>query len=271
MSIYIIGDVHGCYDELTALFDKIRFRPKKDKVIFVGDLVNRGPDSLKVLRFVRELGDSAQMTLGNHDISLLAYAAGVYHGRGTDFPTIMRARDSENLIDWLRQQPVLIKDTELNTIVVHAGIPPRWSLAKAEKQAAKTEKKLRGKRFKDYLAYTYGNAADQWQKDFDKYAKFSYRINGFSRMRYCDEKGEPDFKDKCPLGKQPPNLSPWFESRKKQQRDDNTRLFFGHWAALGYYQSDNVMCLDSGCAWGGALTAVKVEKDSIKTFQVAAQ
>ncbi|PID65725.1 MAG: diadenosine tetraphosphatase [Gammaproteobacteria bacterium] len=270
MSIYIIGDVHGCYDELLALLQKIRFHLAHDKLVFVGDLVNRGRHSVDVLRFVKGLGDSAQVVLGNHDISLLAYAVGAYHGRKSDFPQIVQAADSEALLNWLRQQPLLIHDETLDIVVTHAGIPPRWSLAKAVVQAQKAEKKLRGKKYHKYLKAAYKKGNNAWQKDFNKYDKFRYRINGFTRLRYCDDQGEPDFADKCPVGKQADHLVPWFAARKARQDDRQTRLFFGHWAALGYYQTPQVICLDSGCVWGGELTAVKVEKDSIRAFNVAA-
>lgn len=271
MSTYIIGDVHGCYDELMMLLKKIQFKPSSDQLIFVGDLINRGPKSLEVLRFVKDLGSSAQVTLGNHDISLLAYATGIYHGRGTDFPKMMKAKDSEQLAEWLRQQPLLIHDDKLDIMVTHAGIPPRWSLSEAVQEARKAEDKLQDKAYQQYLKAAYEGGSDSWKKTFDKYDKFRYRINGFSRLRYCDENGEPDFADKCPVGKQSPKLSPWFDSREKQQKDKNTRLFFGHWAALGYYQSPRVVCLDSGCVWGGALTAVQVKKSTMKRFQIAAK
>lgn len=271
MSTYIIGDVHGCYNELITLLKKISFKPQSDRLIFVGDLINRGPKSLQVLRFVRDLGDSAQVVLGNHDLSLIACAVGFYSGRGTDFPAMLKAKDSKQLVDWLRFQPLLIYDEKLDIIVTHAGIPPRWSIKQAIKQARKAEKKLQGKPYRQYLKVAYQGGSDSWQDSFDKYDKFRYRVNGFTRLRYCDKKGEPDYKDKCPVGKQSAALQPWFESRKKWQNDKDTRLFFGHWAALGYYQSKSVFCLDSGCVWGGKLTALQVDKAQTRRFWVAAK
>ncbi len=271
MSTYLIGDVHGCYHELQTLLKKIHFNSSTDNIIFVGDLINRGPKSLDVLRFVRDLNLSAQTVLGNHDISLIAYALGIYHGRGTDFPKIMKAKDSDELVEWLCQQPLLIQDKKQDFIVTHAGIPPRWSIDEAIQQARKAEKKLRGKKCHKYLKAAYRSGSDSWTKDFSKYDKFRYRINGFTRLRYCDKKGEPNFKDKCPVGKQPHQLLPWFDARRKIQDDKQTRLFFGHWAALGFHQTPNAICLDSGCVWGGKLTAVKIKKSSIKRFKVSAK
>lgn len=270
MSTYFIGDVHGCYDELMLLLGQIRFNRGRDRLVFVGDLVNRGGQSIEVLRFIHSLGSRAQMVLGNHDISLIAYAYGVYHGRGTDFSRIMQAGDSLYLIEWLRRQPLLIEDEVNNIIVTHAGIPPRWSLKKAKKQARKAEKKLRGDKVKKYLKRAYQGGGEQWRADFDKYDKFRYRINGFTRLRYCNRRGEPDFSDKCPVGQQRPGLQPWFERRRQQQNDGQTRVVFGHWAALGYRQTANALCLDSGCVWGGHLTAVSFTEKGIKRVQIKA-
>lgn len=268
MSTYFIGDVHGCYDELMALLERLRFNRDKDRLIFVGDLVNRGGQSVAVLRYIHSLGDRAQVVLGNHDISLIAYAYGVFHGRGTDFADIMKASDSRSLVEWLRQQPLLIERKKDNVVVTHAGIPPRWSLAQAIQQAQKAEKKLRGDNVEKYLRYAYQKGGEQWRGDFSQYDKFRYRINGFSRLRYCDKKGEPNYQEKCPIGKQKKGFSPWFEQRQRSQNDGQTRVVFGHWAALGYYESANAVCLDSGCAWGGRLTAVSFTKQAIKRKQI---
>lgn len=270
MSTYFIGDVHGCYRELQVLLNKISFKPQRDRLIFVGDLINRGPKSLKVLRFVRDLGASAQVVLGNHDISFLAYAVGVYHGRGTDFPEMMQAKDSWELVEWLRQQPLLIYDSRLNVVVTHAGIPPRWSITQAIKQAQKAEKKLRSQKFKKYLKKAYEGEREQWDESFNKYDKFRYRLNGFTRLRYCYRDGEPNFQEKCSVGRQKKTLKPWFTVRKRIVKDAGTRIVFGHWAALGLHETSNAICLDSGCVWGRYLTAVKLSKKGAKYTQVRA-
>ncbi|PID63029.1 MAG: diadenosine tetraphosphatase [Gammaproteobacteria bacterium] len=268
MSTYFIGDVHGCYDELMQLLERLAFDRRHDRLIFVGDLINRGPKSLDVLRFVRDLGEAAEVVLGNHDISLLAYAWGVYHGRGSDYPEILRAADSEALLDWLRHRPLLLHDEASQAFVVHAGIPPRWSLKKAQKQARKAEKVLRGNKAEKFLRYAYGKREDTWQADYSKYDKFRYRLNGFARIRYCEVNGEPNFQDKCPLGQQPRHLLPWFSVRQHMQNDGDARIVFGHWAALGYCAQDQVICLDSGCVWGGKLTAVCLENHRVIRTQV---
>ncbi len=271
MTTYFIGDVHGCYDELMQLLQRIDFNPANDKLIFVGDLINRGPKSLEVLRFVRGLGEGAQVVLGNHDISLLAYAWGIYHGRNSDYPEMAASSDAPALLDWLRQQPLFLYNSAENYAVAHAGIPPRWSLNSAQKHARKAEKILRGDACKAYLHYAYGRAEDKWHANYSKYDKFRYRINGFTRLRYCDDKGEPDFRDKCPVGQQAPGLQPWFEVRQRLQDDGDTRIVFGHWAALGYYEDSHAICLDSGCAWGGQLSAITLTKGGIQRATVASQ
>ncbi len=271
MSTYFIGDVHGCYDELMILLDRINFDKQQDQLIFVGDLINRGPKSLEVLRFVKGLGKNAQVVLGNHDISLFAYAAGIYHGNGTDFPKIMQVPDGRELCDWLRHQPLLIHLEKENIFVVHAGIPPRWTLQKAKKQAKKAEKKLQSDNFAQYLQYAYDkNKRDKWHNDFNKYDKFRYRLNVFTRMRYCDEYGEPDYNEKCPLGEQRAGFMPWFFKRTHLQKDNNAKIIFGHWAALGYYEGVNAWCIDSGCAWGYRLTAVSITDNGITKVQAPA-
>ncbi|MGY0400293.1 MAG: symmetrical bis(5'-nucleosyl)-tetraphosphatase [Ostreibacterium sp.] len=270
MSTYFIGDVHGCYDELMQLLTKIQFDSAHDNLIFVGDLINRGPRSLDVLRFVRSLGKSAQVVLGNHDISLLAYSIDVYHGRDSDFKVIMQAHDATELTEWLRRQPLLIHDEPTNIIVTHAGIAPRWSIKKAIKQARKAEKKLRGDDYQKYLKKAYSGEGTVWSKSHDSFDKFRYRINGFTRLRYCREDGEPDFKDKCSPREQRGRLQPWFKCRERLQNDADALMIFGHWAALGFYHSANAICLDSGCVWGQRLTAIKVRKKKIECIQVEA-
>lgn len=263
MSTYIIGDVHGCYDELRQLLRRIDFDRRHDRLIFVGDLINRGPKSLEVLRFIRSLGDAAQLVLGNHDISFIAYAVGAYQGKGSDFPQMLEAQDAPELLQWLRQQPLLIQDDSLNAVIVHAGLPPRWSLKKAIKQAKKAEKQLQGEDYEKFLHHAYQKKQASWSSELDKYSKFRYRIDAFTRLRYCDKNGEPDYREKCPIGSQRIGLYPWFERRAYLQDDGGVRLIFGHWAALGYYVDPRVICLDSGCVWGGQLSAIKLHESTV--------
>ncbi len=272
MATYFIGDVHGCYDDLMALLARVQFDVYSDDLIFVGDLINRGGKSLEVLRFVRSLGERARIVLGNHDISFLAYAWGIYHGRHSEFPEMFQADDAPVLLDWLRQQPLLIHNKTANYVVTHAGVPPRWSLEQAKQQARKAEAVLRGEDAKTYLCYAYERHADKWDVNFSERDKFRYRINGLTRLRYCDADGELDFHDKCPIGEQRSGLQPWFQLRKAMQVDGDTRLIFGHWAALGYHEDKNAICIDSGCAWGGELAAIKlIEKEIVRTSVKSSQ
>lgn len=268
MSTYFIGDVHGCYDELRLLLDKVGFKPHKDRLVFVGDLINRGGKSLETLRFIRSLGDSAVVVLGNHDISFIAYMAGVYHGKGSDFPEMSKAEDAIELADWLRQQSILFCDEQSAVMVTHAGILPCWSLKKASKQAKKVEKALRSEKYVEYLKVAYRKGSDQWNDQKDRYEKFRYRLNVFTRLRYCTSAGEGDYQEKCSLGKQKKGLDAWFNLRKKYQDDGKACIIFGHWAALGYREEKNAICLDSGCVWGGELTAIAKKQKSWKRINV---
>lgn len=272
MATYFIGDVHGCYDELMLLLEKIAFSTREDRLIFVGDLVNRGKKSIEVVRFIKNLGNRAHIVLGNHDVSWLAYQAGVYSGKGTSFPDMRYAKDSDELLFWLRQQPLMLYDKQQAIVAVHAGIAPHWSIEKAQKQAQKAEKKLRSENWVAYLNAAYrqqSHKPEPWLKEADKWYKFRYRINAFTRMRFCDKEGTPDLQEKGGLGQQSTGLVPWFVRRRKLQQDKVT-IVFGHWAALGFYQSEQAICIDSGCAWGGALTAVKFTTDGLVSTQVKA-
>jgi len=267
---YIIGDVHGCYDELMDLLAHVGFNPQYDRLIFVGDLINRGPKSLAVLRFVHTLGEAAQLVLGNHDISLLAYACGAYHGRGCCFDEVLLSSEGYAWVHWLRRQPLLIEDARHRLVVVHAAIPPEWSLTKAIKQARKAERRLAGGNYGKYLKHAYQKKPVAASEKMHKYDKFSYCINGLTRLRYCQVDGQHDFVDKSPPGRQKPGLLPWFILRQRLYPDDNKLIVFGHWAALGFYRSQRVVCLDSGCAWGGALTALRVNASGMTRISVPA-
>ncbi len=268
MSTYFIGDVHGCYDELQLLLKKINFDCREDHLVFVGDLINRGDKSLDVLRFIRSLGNSATVVLGNHDISFVAYMAGAYHGKGSDFPLLSQAPDAEELTNWLRQQAILYHDEKLDVVVTHAGILPRWSLKKAIKEARKVEKKLRSEKYVDYLTVAYQEGSDEWSEQKDKYDKFRYRLNAFTRLRYCYASGEANYKEKCGLGKQTAGTYAWFQLREALQNDGTTLLIFGHWAALGFRREKHIVCLDSGCVWGGSLTAIFKNKMGWESVQI---
>lgn len=266
MSTYAIGDVQGCYKSLLKLLDKIKFNPDIDRLWFAGDLVNRGPQSLETLRFIKSLGDSATCVLGNHDLHLLALATG---GSSKKHPTLMdilHATDRRDLLHWLRYRPLLHYDEEFDTALVHAGIPPGWKVKNALKRAAEVESILRSNYYPDLLKHMYGNNPDQWSKTLSGNARLRFIINAFTRMRYCDMNGHLDFRYNQRPGKQPNHLYPWFELPRKHRL--KSRILFGHWSTLGHIQQDKFIALDSGCVWGRKLTAVRVEKNRLKSFSV---
>lgn len=261
MAVYAIGDVQGCYDELRELLDKLAFDPAKDTVWFVGDLVNRGPLSLKTLRFVRGLGKSAVCVLGNHDLHLLALLLTEEPPvDGEHMLDVLRAKDRDDLADWLRAQPLLHYDPKLKTALVHAGIFPYWSLDEAIAHASEVEAVLRGKKPKRLLKRMYGATPNKWSPDLEGYDRLRFIVNSFTRMRFCTAKGRLDFKANLAPGMEAENLLPWFELPKRPAA--KTRIVFGHWSTLGYHDTDNVLALDTGCVWGGRLTAARLDKDT---------
>jgi len=255
MSTYAIGDIQGCYDDLQRLLELIEFNPKLDTLWFVGDLVNRGPKSLKVLRFVKSLGKHAITVMGNHDLHLLAVAHGASKIKAKDtFTDILAAPDREELIQWLRQRPFLHYDSELEVILVHAGLAPQWNLAQARQYANEVETAVRSKT--KFLANMYGDKPKQWSKELQGWERLRFISNCFTRLRYCDAEGNLDLNKKdSPTFAANVTQQPWFVWPKHC----NTQIIFGHWAALGYYANNNVYALDSGCIWGGELTALRVE------------
>ncbi|HET8699947.1 MAG TPA: symmetrical bis(5'-nucleosyl)-tetraphosphatase [Gammaproteobacteria bacterium] len=259
MAWYAIGDIQGCSAQLDALLKALRFRPSRDRLWLVGDLVNRGPDSLGVLRHVIRLGRSVTTVLGNHDLHLLATAAG---GReispGDTFGAVLDAPDAGRLIDWLRRRPLLHYDAAARRVLVHAGIPPVWTLAEARRQAREVERALRGPRWRAALRGMYGNQPSKWSDELDVPSRRRYTINALTRMRYCDKRGRLDFSESGPPGTQPKGLMPWFEVPDRPA--GNVEIVFGHWAALGLVRRARITALDSGCVWGGSLTAVRLDK-----------
>src|SRR5262245_31421333 len=197
MAVYAIGDLQGCYTELRQLLDTIRFDPAKDRLWFVGDLVNRGPESLECLRFVKSLGDRAIVTLGNHDLSLLMIMAGVkqltgHHTTGD----VLRAKDRDELFDWLRHRPLLHHDPDLDYVMIHAGLPPQWDLATAKRCARELEERLRGNNYPQYFHAMYGDMPDLWSEDLRDAERWRFITNCFTRMRYCTREGRLNLKAK---------------------------------------------------------------------------
>ena len=254
MAIYAIGDVQGCYDDLQKLLGVIEFNRDHDQLWFAGDLVNRGPKSLEVLRFVKSLGDAAVSVLGNHDLHLLAaFCSGVVHKKDT-FRPVLDAPDAEELIDWLRYRPLF--HTNGTFCLVHAGLPPQWDIQQTQAMAACAERVLRSDDYALFLNDMYGNQPDIWSDDLDGVPLLRFIVNCFTRMRYLDADGRLDFKHDGPPGSQPPHLMPWFAVPKR--RNAGLRIVSGHWSSLGYFEGYNCYAIDTGCLWGGQLTALRL-------------
>jgi bis(5'-nucleosyl)-tetraphosphatase (symmetrical) len=258
MALYVIGDLQGCSEAFDKLLRKLSFRKGRDHLWLVGDLVNRGPDSLGILRRVIALGDSATCVLGNHDLHLLAAAAGVREANQTDtFQDILAANDAPELLDWLRQRPLIHRDAERLLLLVHAGIPPTWKVKTAAAAAADIERMLRGENWKKALRGMYGNTPLQWREDMIEDDRRRFAINALTRMRYWDTRERLDLDYSGPPGSQSSNLVPWFDARRKRRR--KWHIVFGHWSSLGIVQREDITSVDTGCVWGGALTAVPLD------------
>ncbi|MEO8466566.1 MAG: symmetrical bis(5'-nucleosyl)-tetraphosphatase [Gammaproteobacteria bacterium] len=257
MATYAIGDVQGCAKELDALLTKIVFRPWRDTLWLVGDLVNRGPDSLGVLRRVIALGRSAITVLGNHDLHLLATVAGRRELSATDtFQDVLEAPDAKELIDWLRHRPLLHHDAAAGRVLVHAGIPPMWTVREGRTHAREIETLLRGRRWRSALRDMYGNEPETWSPKLDREDRRRFTINALTRMRYCDRRGRLDLRNSGPPGTQPKGLLPWFDV--PDRKATRAHIVFGHWASLGLLRRADVTATDTGCAWGNRLTAVRL-------------
>lgn len=267
MSIYVIGDVQGCYDSLQKLLEKIRFDSDNDRLWFVGDLVNRGPDSVSVIRLVKSLGDRAVTVLGNHDLHLLAVASGVRKiGRKDNFHDVLEASDASDLIDWLRQQKLMHFEQSLNTAMVHAGLPPQWSIQDALQRAAEVEQVLRGTHPEHFFRDMYGDEPAVWTEQLKGYDRLRFITNCFTRLRYCDGFGRLQLRYKLAPGTQPAHLKPWFEFGGRHS--SGTRIVFGHWSTLGYCKTNNIIATDTGCLWGGQLSAIELKPASHRLLQL---
>lgn len=267
MTTYAIGDVQGCFDELQLLLDKVRFNPANDRLWFTGDLVNRGPRSLDVLRFVKGLDDRAITVLGNHDLHLLAVSAGIRAPRSNDTITdILAAPDADELLSWLRHRPLLHHDQSTGYVLIHAGLPPQWNLVKAIACAREVEAVLRGEHHQELIKNMYGNEPDQWIESLSGWPRLRFIINCFTRLRYCDRDGHLALNEKGTPGTQTEGYSPWFELW--EHSDDGVKIIFGHWSTLGQCHRPGFHALDTGCIWGGQLTAMSLDNDS-KMFSIA--
>lgn len=257
MATYAIGDVQGCYDSLLRLLDKLNFDPAQDTLWFAGDLVNRGPDSLSTLRFVKSLGDHAVTVLGNHDLHLLAIAAKHKNTHDAGLKDILNADDANELLDWLRMQPLLHHDKKLNFTMVHAGIYPEWDLKTAQQSAHELEAVLRSEGYLDFIFHMYGNLPGKWDDNLQGWERLRFICNSFTRMRYCEKDSTLNFHSHGVPGTHPENTLPWFELPSRKITDE--RIIFGHWSTLGKINKENIYALDTGCVWGGELTALRID------------
>lgn len=266
MTRYAIGDVQGCHEELQALIARLHFRADRDQLYFVGDLVNRGPASLQVLRFVRSLADNAVVILGNHDLHLLAAAHGMRRNKKSDtLDDVLTAPDRDGLLEWLRTRPLVhayTRDAGRADLMVHAGVVPEWTLEKTVALAREVESALRDDPA-SVFDHMYGDEPDRWSDALAGRDRLRFTINVLTRLRVCSADGRIDLKWK---GKPPPadsTYQPWFDIERRASR--NARIIFGHWSALGFVQRNGVVGLDSGCVWGGALTAFDLDNDRAPT------
>ena len=260
MAQYAIGDLQGCYDPFRRLLDKIPFDPERDRLWLTGDLVNRGPQSRKTLRYVKSLGDSVVTVLGNHDLHLLALANDikVSDSRFDSLWKILGNEDCDELIDWLRRRPLAHYSKKLNTLMVHAGVPQEWSVKKTLARAAEVEAALQGDDYVSFLENMYGNKPAKWSGKLSGHERLRYIVNALTRMRMLDHAGRLDFTFSGPPENGPDGLTPWFNAHKAKWR--GTRVVFGHWSALGLIVKKDLIAVDTGCVWGRQLTAVRLNK-----------
>ena len=263
MATYAIGDLQGCHRHFLELLDLIGFNATRDRLWLVGDIVNRGPDSLSLLRTLIELGDAVTMVLGNHDLHLLAIAAGsARQQHGDTLQPVLETPDSSRLLDWLRHQQLFHHEDEY--ALVHAGLLPNWGIEQARILAQEVETIIRGDRFQTFSRSMYGNVPDHWHDRLQGEDRWRVIINAMTRMRVCSPEGRMNFSCKGELSSVPDGLLPWFEIPWRASKD--TTIVFGHWSALGLHLTPNLIALDTGCVWQGCLTSVRLEDR--KVFQV---
>jgi bis(5'-nucleosyl)-tetraphosphatase (symmetrical) len=261
LATYAIGDLQGCYAPLERLLDAIAFDRARDRLWFVGDLVNRGPDSARCLHFVRDLGDAAVSVLGNHDLHLLCVAEGI-HGMGKrdTLRDVLDDPDHAALLAWLRARPMM--HVEDGWVLVHAGILPAWSVAQARDLAAELEASLHGSGYRELLANMFGDEPRAWRDDLRGWDRLRVVVNAMTRMRMCDAGGAMALGYKGEPGEDAPSgLVPWFDVSGRRSRE--ATILFGHWSALGLRARRDVVGLDSGCVWGRSLTAMRLEDRAV--------
>ena len=258
MALYLIGDVQGCDAALSQLLERIGFSPSRDQLVLLGDLVNRGPSSAAVLRRMMALQGSAQCVLGNHDLHTLAVANGVRPPHRSDTLTdLLQAPDSAALLDWLRQQPLALR--QHGCLMVHAGVLPAWDAEKTLALAAEVQAVLQSPQLAEFLPQLYGNTPAAWQDALHGVARWRCIVNVLTRLRFCTPEGLMEFNTKEGAGHAPTGYLPWFDVPERRSADH--RIAFGHWSTLGWLDRSDVACLDTGCVWGGVLTALELCPD----------
>ncbi len=263
---YLIGDLQGCCDALERLFAKLDFSPSRDHAFFLGDLVNRGPASLATLRRLHGLDGAATCLLGNHDLHLLAVAYGVRPQHRSDtLGELLQAPDGIALIDWLRHQHMAVHAQ--GWLMVHAGVPPQWDLATTLALAGEVEDRLRGAELADFLRVMYGNEPARWDASLQGDERLRFAVNALTRTRFCAADGALDFHTKEGAEATPAGLHAWFEAPDRRTR--GVPIAFGHWSTLGLVNRPDLLALDTGCVWGGQLTAVRVDGGGREVIQVA--
>jgi bis(5'-nucleosyl)-tetraphosphatase (symmetrical) len=264
MATYAIGDLQGCFSAFERLLDQIEFNLERDRLWLVGDLVNRGPQSLAVLRFVKSLGERAVCVLGNHDLHLLKVALGFSQPHKDDtLDEILSAPDREALLEWLRHRPLI--HAEGVYVMVHAGLLPQWDIKRAQELAGEVEQALRGPQYPALMENLYGNQPDCWSDELTGIERLRVVVNAMTRLRICTADGRMEFSHKGELGDIPESYLPWFAI--PDRRSSKATIVCGHWSALGLRTEKNLLALDSGCFWGGELSAVRLEDRRI--YQVS--
>jgi len=260
MTTYAIGDLQGCGGQLKQLLQAIDERSPDAELIFVGDIVNRGPASLATLRQVRDLGARARIVLGNHDLNLLAVSCGLRKPHASDtLDDILQADDRDELLTWLRHQPLAFEDDGM--LFVHAGVLPQWSVAETVALSREVETALQREDWVDFLRNMYGNVPASWNEELQGVDRLRVIVNALTRIRYCKSDGTMDFKTAEGIDQVPEGLIPWFDMPNRHSND--VTVVFGHWSTLGLLIRPNVLGLDTGCVWGGKLTAINLQDRSI--------
>lgn len=263
MATYAVGDIQGCFDAFVQLLGEAGFNAARDRLWLVGDLVNRGPQSLEVLRYVKGLGDAATVVLGNHDLHLIMRGNGFGRSSREDtLDAVLAAGDCDELMQWLRSRPLFYQEDEY--AMVHAGLLPQWSIGRGRELGAEVQAALMATNYREFLANMWGSEPNAWRDDLRGWKRLRVIVNAMTRMRFCTPEGVMELRAKGPPDKAPTGYLPWFSVPQCASRTHT--LIFGHWSALGFYQEPRLLALDSGCLWGGSLTAVRLEDR--KVFQL---